>query len=57
MPLPATIRLAGNQAGKILVYVKGPQSSFTFKLPAKPESIELDPDNWIFSEKTGTKKK
>jgi hypothetical protein len=56
MPLPVAIKI-GAQAGQVTVVAKGPENAVKVALPAKPESVELDPDLWIFSEKTLTKKK
>jgi hypothetical protein len=39
-----------------VVYVKGGKTSSKVTLPAKPSSIELDPDYWVLTEKTITKK-
>jgi len=56
MPLPVVCKF-GNQAGRITVYANGPQTAFKIPLPMAPSSVELDPDLWILSEKTLTKKK
>ena len=56
MPLPVVCKF-GDQVGRVTVYVKGPQTAFKIPLPMKPSSVELDPDDWILSEKTTTKKK
>jgi hypothetical protein len=55
MPLPITVKF-GNQEGRLLLHANGPQTAFKRELPSKPSSVELDPDYWIFSEKTSTKK-
>jgi hypothetical protein len=58
MPLPVSIKFADNTEAQIQVYAKGPQSpALKVPLPKKVSSVELDPDYWIFSEKTTTKKK
>jgi hypothetical protein len=57
MPLPVVCKFPGKQVGRLTVYANGPQTPFKMALPAKPDSIELDPDLWIMSEKTTTKKK
>jgi hypothetical protein len=57
MPLPVTIKFQGGQAGRLTVYANGPQAPFKLALPMKPSSVELDPDYWVLSEKTSTKKK
>jgi hypothetical protein len=56
MPLPVILKISGQQ-GQVMVLAKGPDNPFKISLPAKPESVELDPDLWILSEKTITKKK
>ncbi|MDR0842900.1 MAG: hypothetical protein LBP68_05715 [Acidobacteriota bacterium] len=56
MPLPVVAKF-GDQKGRVTVYVNGPKTDFRIALPAKPSSVELDPDWWILSEKTSTKKK
>jgi hypothetical protein len=58
MPLPVSIKFADNTEAQIQVYAKGPQApALKVPLPKKVSSVELDPDYWIFSEKTTTKKK
>jgi hypothetical protein len=56
MPLPVVCKF-GDQVGRVTVYVNGPQTDFKIPLPMKPSSVDLDPDKWILSEKTSTKKK
>lgn len=55
MPLPVVFNFGGNKKGRSVVYAQGPQAPFALKLPAKPDSVELDPDWWVLSEKTSTK--
>jgi len=57
MPLPVVLKFPGNQKAQTVVYASGPKTSSKTALPAKPSSIELDPDYWILTEKTSTKKK
>ncbi|HSW38274.1 MAG TPA: M1 family aminopeptidase [Acidobacteriota bacterium] len=57
MPLPVTFKFRGNQEGRSVVYARGPETTFRIPLPMQPSSVELDPDHWIFSEKTVTRKK
>jgi hypothetical protein len=57
MPLPVVCKFSGNQQGRVTVYANGPQTPFKMTLPAKPSSVELDPELWILSEKTSTKSK
>ena len=56
MPLPVVCKF-GDQVGRVNIYVNGPQTTFKVPLPMKPSSVELDPDWWIMSLKTSTKKK
>jgi hypothetical protein len=55
MPLPVVFDLGGNKKGRSVVYAQGPQAPFALKLPVKPDSVELDPDWWVLSEKTSTR--
>jgi len=57
MPLPVEFKFPGDQKAQAMVYVNGPESAFEIPLPMKPDSVKLDPDWWILSEKTETKKK
>ena len=57
MPLPVVFKFPGNQMGRAVIYANGPETAFKIPLPMKPNSVELDPDLWILSEKTETKKK
>ena len=55
MPLPVVFKFAGGKSGFGTVIANGPTTPFQIKLPATPESIELDPQRWVLSEKTSTK--
>ncbi|MEJ2108975.1 MAG: M1 family aminopeptidase [Acidobacteriota bacterium] len=58
MPLPVVLKFPGDQQAKFMVWANGPETQIQAPpLPMKPESVELDPDWWILSEKTETKKK
>jgi hypothetical protein len=58
MPLPVTIKFADNTKAEIQVLAIGPQSpTLKVPLPKKVSSVELDPDYWILSYRTSTKKK
>ncbi len=57
MPLPIVLKFSGNQQAQSIVYVNGPETAVNIPLPMKPNSVELDPDMWILSEKTETKKR
>ena len=56
MPLPVVLKFPGDKKATTAVYVIGPKTSAKTPLPAKPSSVELDPDYWILTEKTTTKK-
>jgi hypothetical protein len=56
MPLPVVFTFADNRQARSLIYVRGQQTPFQMSLPMKPSSVEMDPEHWILSEKTGTKK-
>lgn len=56
MPLPVVCKFGNKGEGRSLVYANGPQTPFKVVLPMKPSSVELDPELWILSEKTTTKK-
>ncbi len=62
MPLPVVLKFSGNKEAILPVLAKGPEFSSKIVLGdsasvPKPDSIELDPELWILSEKTVTKKK
>lgn len=56
MPLPLLIRLGGDKVARGTVLARGPQQPVNIVLPVRPESVELDPEMWILSDKTSTKK-
>jgi len=57
MPLPVILKFPGNQRTRIMVWASGPETEIQVPpLPARPDSVELDPDMWILSEETETKK-
>lgn len=56
MPLPLVVRFGGNKVSRGTVIAVGAERANTIHLPAMPESIELDPDHWVLSEKTTTAK-
>ena len=58
MPLPVVMEFSGDQKAQAFVWANGPEANFQLPtLPMKPKSVKLDPDWWILSEKTETKKK
>jgi len=58
MPLPVVLKFPSDQMARTLVYANGPKTPFRFTVPVgmKLSSLELDPDLWILSEKTSTRR-
>jgi hypothetical protein len=56
MPLPVTIRFGKDKWSLASFAARGPQSAVRLRLPAMPQSVELDPRQWILSEATATKR-
>ena len=56
MVLPLVLSFGKDKKARGTVSVTGAQTPFSIKLPSRPESAELDPDMWVLSEKTSTKK-
>jgi len=56
MPLPLVFKFAGDKVARGTVLAKGPQQPVSVSLPMRPDSVELDPDFWVLTEKTSTKK-
>ena len=56
MALPIVIKYKGGKTSSAFAIVVGPQSPVNLVTPMRPESVELDPENWVLSEKTYTKK-
>jgi len=57
MPLPILFTFDNNQTARPVVRAVGASTTFELKLPARPKKVELDPTNWILSEKTNTRAK
>ncbi|MBK7705449.1 MAG: hypothetical protein IPJ30_06610 [Acidobacteria bacterium] len=55
MVLPVVIDLGNKRVGMSPVAALGPKRPFKLKLPSRPQSVELDPDRWVLSEKTTSK--
>ena len=56
MILPLVMKFGKDQVARGPVVVNGAKSPVSIKLPAMPDSVELDPAKWILSEKTSAKK-
>lgn len=57
MPLPVVIKFDGNKIARGTILAAGPRQPVNIALPQKPKSVELDPELWVLSEKTSTKKR
>jgi aminopeptidase N len=57
MVLPLVMTFEGNQQARTSVRALGLNSTFELKVPQKPIKVELDPFNWVLSEKTTSKGK
>jgi aminopeptidase N len=57
MILPLVMTFDGNQVARTSVRALGPSSTFELKVPQKPKKVELDPVNWVLSEKTTSRAK
>ena len=56
MPLPLLVHFGKDSFGRGTVYALGPETPVMLHLPKSAESVELDPDRWILSEKTKSSK-
>jgi hypothetical protein len=57
MVLPLVMSFPGNQEARTTVRANGPSAPFEIKVPIKPLKVELDPFNWVLSDKTVSKAK
>jgi aminopeptidase N len=57
MVLPLIMTFEANQQARTSVRAVGPSSTFELKVPQKPTKVELDPFNWVLSEKTTSRAK
>ncbi len=55
MPLPLFLDFGNNQNGTGTVHAMGKQTGVSIKLPRRPVKVQLDPNEWILSEKTETR--
>ncbi len=55
MLLPVLFKFGQDKYAYATVKSYGPKTPFQFKLPMRPESMELDPQRWVMSDKTSTK--
>lgn len=56
MPLPLVLHLGGNKVASGTIAAHGMKTPVEVLVPLRPEKVELDPERWILSEKTETKK-
>jgi hypothetical protein len=54
MPLPVVFKFSDKELAYGTVAVVGPSQAFSIRLPKHPQSVELDPNRWVLSEKTST---
>jgi aminopeptidase N len=52
MPLPVLLKFGEKNFAYVTVAANGASTQFKFRLPQKPQSVELDPHHWVLSEKT-----
>ncbi len=57
MLLPVKLDLGRNQVANANIRAIGPQTPVVLKLPRRPTKVELDPESWVLSEKTSTRKR
>jgi aminopeptidase N len=56
MVLPVGLSFGGKQTVFTTVVADGPKAPFSIKLPTRPTKVDLDPDRWVLSENTSTKR-
>jgi aminopeptidase N len=56
MPVPVVLKFAGGRTAHAMILAKGPQQPVNLTLPLRPQSVELDPELWVLSGKTATKR-
>ncbi len=54
-PLPLVMRFGKDRVARGSVHALGPNTPFMLKVPARPDDVQLDPEEWVLSEKTSTK--
>ena len=54
--LPVVARFGKDQIGRLTGAAQGPKTPFAAKLPRPPDDLQLDPDHWILSDKTSTRR-
>ncbi|MGB7217198.1 MAG: M1 family aminopeptidase [Vicinamibacterales bacterium] len=56
MPVPVVFKFAGGKTEHATILARGPRQPVSLTLSARPQSVELDPDMWVLSEKTSAKR-
>ena len=56
MPLPLRLEFGGKRVAQTIVLAQGPKRDFAMPLPSAPKKVSLDPDLWVLSRETLTKK-
>lgn len=56
MPIPVVFKFAGGKTAHTTILAQGPRQPVNLTLPLRPDSVELDPEMWVLSDKTSTKK-
>ncbi len=54
MVLPVFFSFGSDSGARTTIVAIGSKTNFSLKLPRRPKKVELDPQNWILSEKTKT---
>lgn len=54
MILPINFTLGTDRVARTTVAAVGPKTNINMKLPRRPQKVELDPNQWILSDKTKT---
>jgi len=55
VPLPLVMSFGSNQEARGTIHAYGAKTPINVKVPMRPRKVELDPHNWVLSEKTTTK--
>lgn len=56
MPLPLVMHFGKDKVARGIVIAVGAQRQMTLHAPMVPDSVELDPERWVLSDKTSTVK-
>lgn len=56
MPLPLQFEFGKGRKGLVVILAHAPQAPLKIKVPEPPSKVELDPDHWVLSAKTMTRR-